>query len=66
MTVLLKACQWCERRGADVGERGVSAGALMGIVYENRQEIWDMYGGMDAEDWTMGKGHTVDTSLNKT
>lgn len=66
LTVLLKACTWCERRGADVGKKGLWTGFFMGIVYENRQEICDTCGQMGAGDRTMGKGHMVDRSLNKT
>lgn len=42
LTVLWKACRWCERRGADVGERGLWTGFFMGTVYENRKEVWDI------------------------
>ena len=39
-----------------MGDRGVQAGVLTGSVYENGQEIWDTFGGMDAGDRTMDRG----------
>lgn len=55
LTVLLKACRWCERRGATVGGGACEQGSFW-VLRRDRQEIGDMYGQMGAGDRTIGKG----------